>query len=387
MLFEGDRPSPTPASGPGHRYALGPTGVSKQPELVGEPGELPEAYGTKRLFLTARDPHWLYAHWDFSAAQLQECNAASADRHLVLRVYVGELSGAPHTEVHVHRESRNWFVHVGSGGTRYIAELGYYRARDREWVRVSTSGATLTPPDALAPDTEVEFATIPLDVPLSTLVSLVQAAAMENVPLAEAIMQLQAAGHPGLPHAADWPRSHWTPQQEQALTTALARSMTMDQVRRVWVGSLEITELLRRRLHEARGSAEFAAPRERLGAFASGAGGVAGGVSSPPGGMPGRGPGFWFQVNAELVVYGATEPGATVTVGGREIRLRADGTFSFRFSLPDGSYELPAVAVAADGSDRRVAALEFRRATSYQGQVGVHPQDPGLKPPTGEAVE
>src|SRR5688572_31722682 len=32
---------------------------------------------------------------------------------------------------------------------------------------------------------------------------------------------------------------------------------------------------------------------------------------------------------------------ATVTIGGRPIRLRPDGSFSYRFSLPDGEYELP----------------------------------------------
>ena len=49
-----------------------------------------------------------------------------------------------------------------------------------------------------------------------------------------------------------------------------------------------------------------------------------------------RAKGFWFNVNAELIIYGATEPTARVTLGGHEIKLRPDGTFSYRFSLPDG---------------------------------------------------
>ncbi len=41
--------------------------------------------------------------------------------------------------------------------------------------------------------------------------------------------------------------SAWTPEQEQAL----AKIINIDDVRRVWMGSLEITELIRRRLaHE-----------------------------------------------------------------------------------------------------------------------------------------
>src|SRR5436190_14921259 len=102
--------------------------------------------------------------------------------------------------------------------------------------------------------------------------------------------------------------------------------------------------------------------------------------SSPLGGMERR-KGFWFNVNAELIIYGATEPDATVTIGGRKIKLRPDGTFSYRFILPDGNYDLPAQATSADGDDSRSARLQFRRQTDYRGEVGAHPQDPAMKAP------
>ncbi|HEX7653963.1 MAG TPA: hypothetical protein VF607_10680, partial [Verrucomicrobiae bacterium] len=94
----------------------------------------------------------------------------------------------------------------------------------------------------------------------------------------------------------------------------------------------------------------------------------------------------WFNVNAELIIYGATEPGAKVTLGGHEIKLRSDGTFSYRFALPDGKYDLPAVAVSPGGDDARAADLKFIRETQYLGHVGATPQDPALKPPTPESV-
>ncbi|HXG49473.1 MAG TPA: hypothetical protein VNO52_17755, partial [Methylomirabilota bacterium] len=117
---------------------------------------------------------------------------------------------------------------------------------------------------------------------------------------------------------------------------------------------------------------------------AAGAGGVSS-VSSPYGGAP-AGKGFWFNVNAELVIYGATEPDAEVTIGGRSIRLRPDGTFSYRFALPDGHYELPVVAVAASRDDRRAAELRFTRSTQYHGHVERHAQDEKLRPPLAEHV-
>lgn len=62
---------------------------------------------------------------------------------------------------------------------------------------------------------------------------------------------------------------------------------------------------------------------------------------------------FWLIVNTELIVYGATEPDAEVTVQGQPIQLRNDGTFSLRFFLPDGKQVIPVKAVSRDGSEER----------------------------------
>ena len=75
-----------------------------------------------------------------------------------------------------------------------------------------------------------------------------------------------------------------------------------------------------------------------------------------------------------------------MTIGGRKIRLRPDGTFSYRFALPDGKFDLAAIATSAAGDDTRAAELRFRRQTTYHGDVGAHPQDASLKPPTPDAV-
>jgi hypothetical protein len=100
--------------------------------------------------------------------------------------------------------------------------------------------------------------------------------------------------------------------------------------------------------------------------------------------MPPR-KGFWFNINAELIIYGATEPDARVTIGGRPIKLRADGSFSYRFALPDGYYELAAAAAPPDGSEQRRAELRFSRQTAYSGgEVGAHPQDQSLRVPAAE---
>ena len=147
---------------------------------TGESGELPEAYGTEKLLLAARDPHWLYAHWDLSRQQLREYNRRSTDGHLVLRVFMDQVAGDPFVEAQVNPESRNWFVHVGRGGTKFVAVLGYYAKTSARWTQLSVSAPTLTPPDSLSRDTSVHFATIPVDVPFEKLLAVVKTAVGEG---------------------------------------------------------------------------------------------------------------------------------------------------------------------------------------------------------------
>jgi hypothetical protein len=72
---------------------------------------------------------------------------------------------------------------------------------------------------------------------------------------------------------------------------------------------------------------------------------------------------FWFQIDAELIVYGATEPNARVTLLGEPVKLRPDGTFTMRFSLPDSRQIIPAVAASADGAEERTIVLAVERNT------------------------
>lgn len=382
ILLEGDTTPSLIPSGPGERYALGPTAAEQTAAEEGAAPakvetELPEAYGTKRLLLTAREPRWLWASWDLTREQLKRYNGLSAHGHLILRIYKDVVADPPCVEQHVHPDSRSWYVNVPEGGAKYLARIGYQPRRGAEWVSISTSAATVTPPDAMSSDLSVWFETLPSDVQFEKLVGVVRKAVAQSVPLMEAIQQLRAAGYPGLPGPREVATGRWTPEQERALTELVQ----MDASRRVWMGSLEITELIRRQFQQelySAAAAQFSLPEAWSGALGS--------ISSPFGAMLERRRRFFFQVNAELIIYGATEPDAEVKIGGRVIRLRPDGSFSYRFALPDGQYELDAVATSADGVEQRQADLKFSRGSEYRGEVGRHPQDPLLKPPLAAHV-
>jgi hypothetical protein len=83
---------------------------------------------------------------------------------------------------------------------------------------------------------------------------------------------------------------------------------------------------------------------------------------------------FFFQIDAELIVYGVTEPNARVTIQGEPVQLRADGTFTKRYALPDSRQILPAVATSPDGYEERKIVLAVERNTK-QLEPTVHDEE------------
>lgn len=72
---------------------------------------------------------------------------------------------------------------------------------------------------------------------------------------------------------------------------------------------------------------------------------------------------FRLAADCELILYGATEPDAFVTVAGRKVNLNPDGTFSMRFALPDGGADLPVRALSRDKTDSRRIGISVTRKT------------------------
>ena len=80
-------------------------------------------------------------------------------------------------------------------------------------------------------------------------------------------------------------------------------------------------------------------------------------------GFLGKDRNFTFNLDADLVVHGTTEPSAKVTFQGEPIPLRPDGTFSLRFKLEDGRHIMPAVSVSCTGMEERTIVLAVERNT------------------------
>jgi len=79
--------------------------------------------------------------------------------------------------------------------------------------------------------------------------------------------------------------------------------------------------------------------------------------------LPGKLKKFFFDIDAELIVYGKTDPTAAVTLQNEPVKLRPDGTFTMRFSLPDSRQIIPAVATSSDGMEEQTIVLAVERNT------------------------
>lgn len=71
---------------------------------------------------------------------------------------------------------------------------------------------------------------------------------------------------------------------------------------------------------------------------------------------------FWLVAHAELIVYGATEPNAKLTIQGQPMTLNDDGTFSVRFALPDGTQVITIKAVnESETQERSITPIVEKR--------------------------
>jgi hypothetical protein len=137
--------------------------------------------------------------------------------------------------------------------------------------------------------------TIPFRFSFRELFEMVRTHFKDGEELADVLFRLQEES---FAFPFEYPRL--TRDQQDRLETLFGH----DLVRRIRMGSEVITEWVQRHIHQ----------EIHLGLFS---------WSSPMGasfGAPSS-RGFWFSVNAELIIYGATDPQASVVFDGKPVEL------------------------------------------------------------------
>lgn len=347
-------------------------------------GELPRSYGDERIFVIAQEPHRLFCYWDYRLTD--GIGSTVFLRH-------SREGQDPEGEVALPRETNNWYLSVREADADYAVELGCYE--NGAWRRLTRSAAVLTPSDKLAGPGHPVFANVPFHASFQKLVEKLRGRMRRGESLAAALARLQKTG------AA--PVASLSADQRTALSALLDTGL----------GSLGSGDL--GRLLSSPGASLFSggfAPSswgtaaswpEAAGGFSSGFLALTGPAGASLGSASWSGAasgwssdtvsswgaessrlsswapatrGFFMHVNAEVIFYGGTHPDAKVTVAGKPVDVRPDGTFRYHFVLPDGEFEIPVVATSPDGAETRRAVLEFGRATQRRGEVGATAQPP-----------
>ncbi|MDR2344960.1 MAG: DUF4912 domain-containing protein [Planctomycetaceae bacterium] len=72
---------------------------------------------------------------------------------------------------------------------------------------------------------------------------------------------------------------------------------------------------------------------------------------------------FNFNIDADIIIHGKTDPSVQVTVKNEPITINSDGTFSVRFSIPEKRHVFPIEAESSDGVEVQRVILTMERNT------------------------
>ncbi|UKO97412.1 DUF4912 domain-containing protein [Nostoc sp. UHCC 0870] len=312
--------------------------------------DLPGGYGDSRIVLLPRDPQWAYAYWDIANDHKEELRRQGGQQ-LALRIYdvtdVNLEYQSPHSiqEYPADELAREWYIPIPVSDRDYVLDIGY-RAFDGRWLVLARSARVHIPPVYPSDWIEDVFITVNFEEDLrgKTLYEL--------VPPAKKTPAVSASNSNGNPI---YDEIFGMAESAEAQRVAGSLFGSMQQV----PGSARPEQAISSYVFPS-GVGMWAVPTAS-GINMSGVG--MSGVGFSASAVPMRPRQFWLIADAELIVYGATEPDATVTIGGRPIKLNPDGTFRFQMSFQDGLIDYPILAVAADGEQTRSIHMKFNRET------------------------
>ena len=361
--------------------------------------DLPQGYGESQIVLMPRDPQWAYTYWDVSNERKQELRHQGGLR-LALRFYdvtdINIASQKPHSlqQYECDEMSREWYLPVPVSDREYMVEIGYLTGEGR-WLLLARSTPARIPPVYPTDWIDDQFIAVSWDEDLrsKTFLQLPNPATKRresSLPAHKEVFSIAKSAEEQRVAGSVFSSMQQVP--EQAVSSYVFPSEAG------WSGTVQTASGMGMSGIGFTGAG--AAGMSGIGASGIGASGIgASGIGMSGIGMSGMttsgigmsgmttsgigmsgigmmsGAGFsasappcrprqfWLVADAELIVYGATEPDAMVTIGGRPVQLNSDGTFRFQMSFQDGLIDFPIFAIAADGEQNRAVHLKFERET------------------------
>lgn len=300
------------------------------------PQALPGGYNRDRAVLLVRDPFWVYGYWDLSVETVERARKEGGER-LTLRVHdVTDLifnGNNSHYSFDIPMPfdgQRMWYFNVPTDGRTYLYQVGYLRS-DKRFLPLITSNVGATPRSRMSEVIADRFVSIDYERPL------------------EEAARPTAIAQPSTPSPAA-PGFVQENVPSERPTGDISAQMYQESLRGTpyWSGSLpKFGDLLNMRAASSASLSSWAVPSSAE-------------FAPKP---EAKNKDFWLVADCELIVYGATEPDAKVTVRGQAIQLRPDGSFTLRFALPNGIHPIPIHAVNADGDMERGITITVSRDT------------------------
>jgi len=287
-----------------------------------------------QLHFTAQGPQWGFANWQLGEADRRGLEQSGASC-LNLRIadvtgLSGDAATTPHAqqEVSVDRSASQWGMALPLADRDYRVDLGYHSPGG--WVLLARSAVVPIPGLGDGLSVPPPFA------------------AFEQPASAPAPAPWEPQASPAAQSAAEAPGAVLHEQLYQTSTMGL---------RRISRGSETFHEL--DLLDDAAGA------RSSYGGMSDSGPGLwaSGRNDSGIGGVRPRQRSFWLVADAELIVYGATDPSATLKIGEEVVPLSAEGTFRVQVPFRDGQQLYPIEATAIDGEQKRNIVLRFERTT------------------------
>jgi hypothetical protein len=310
-----------PISGPAPGGFVPESGSGDTPALSAMEAELPPRpapHGETRVVFLPRDPQWAYVFWEIHPADRNAAEVAGGGP-LVLRLedVTGRQDGHAHRhtlqEVMVDAGAHEWYLPVPLSDRDYRVELGFRRLGGG-WISLAVSGVARMPAQGPMGIVADQFVPFSLEG-VSNGAAPVEVTPTPSLGLHERLYQRASGAHRRLGH-----------------------------------GSEAFFE------HGQREESAAAGQRSGVGLWASG-------LNDSGAGLAARQRSFWLVADAELIVYGATEPSALLQIGEEVVPLSSEGTFKLQVPFRDGEQIYPISAVAADGVQRRSITLAFSRTT------------------------
>ncbi len=280
-------------------------------------------YSETRVVFLPRDPEWAYVFWEISESDRKKAQSQGASR-LCLRLsdLTGISDGTAHRqtlqEIPVDSHSTEWYLPIPLSDREYRVELGY-RSGTR-WISLAFSSQARVP--SLYPSDQIldQFVPFSLETPSNSGISDFN------------------------------PSNVSSDQRDSSLHERLYQTAT--------------THFHKSRIGSEQFQSSFGDQSRQGGLNDSGAGIWASGRNdSGVGGVAPRKRPFWLVADSELVIYGSTDPSATVTIAGQAVPLSSSGTFRLQVPFRDGCQEYPIEAKDYEGKQMRNITMQFERKT------------------------